>query len=68
MRTLLACRLGDKVFFLYGFEKNERDNINDKEKSAYKLLAKALLAFSNEEISTRLKDQSLIEIPHEQED
>lgn len=67
-RTLIACKVGDKAFFLYGFEKNERDNINNKEKSAYKLLAKAVLAFSDQEIKTRLEDQSLIEVSHEQED
>lgn len=27
-RTLLAFRSGDKTFFLYGFAKNEKDNIS----------------------------------------
>lgn len=68
IRALLACKVDDKAVFLYGFEKNERDNISAKEKSAYKLLTRAVLAFSNEEISERLKDQSLIEVFREQED
>lgn len=33
-RTLLAYRLGDRAFFVYGFAKNERDNIDDKELKA----------------------------------
>ena len=30
-RTLVACKLHDKAFFLYGFAKSERDNITDSE-------------------------------------
>lgn len=30
-RTLLAYRQGDKAFFVYGFTKNERDNIDASE-------------------------------------
>lgn len=29
-RMLLAYRLGDRAFFVYGFAKNERDNIDAK--------------------------------------
>ena len=37
----------DKAFFVYGFAKNERANISDKELKALKLLATQLLGYTN---------------------
>jgi len=34
VRAVLAIRLGEKAFFIYGFSKNERSNINEKELKA----------------------------------
>jgi hypothetical protein len=64
VRTLLAVRHGDKAFFLYGFEKNQRDNITEKEAKAYKLIAKTILAYTDSELNKRLNDESVIEIKH----
>ena len=36
-RTLVAFRQGNKAFFIYGFAKNERANIGDKELRALKM-------------------------------
>ncbi|MBI4357057.1 MAG: type II toxin-antitoxin system RelE/ParE family toxin [Gammaproteobacteria bacterium] len=62
MRALIAYNIEAKAYFLYGFEKNERDNISEKEKRAYKILAKAVLQFSAGDIKKRLQDGSLVEI------
>ena len=42
-RVLVGTNLGDRWFFLFGFEKNERDNIDDRELAALQKLAGALL-------------------------
>ncbi|ARN74696.1 type II toxin-antitoxin system RelE/ParE family toxin [Oceanicoccus sagamiensis] len=65
VRTLLALRVNDRAFFLYGFEKNERDNISSKEKLAYKILSKSIVAFTEQEIEQRLLEGSLLEVEYE---
>ena len=49
-------------FFVYGFAKNERANINDLELKALKLLAKELLNYSAASLSKAMKAGELIEI------
>ena len=39
VRTLLALRVGDRAFFVFGFAKNERSNVSDKELETLKRLA-----------------------------
>lgn len=38
LRTLLALRMGERAFFVFGFAKNERANVSDKGLVALKLL------------------------------
>jgi len=38
LRTLLAFRVGERAFFVFGFAKNERANVSDKALVALKLL------------------------------
>jgi len=45
-RTLLATNLNDRWFFVFGFEKNERENILENELLTLKMLAKDLLGMS----------------------
>jgi hypothetical protein len=42
-RTLLAFKVGDKAFFLFGLAKNQQDNISSKELKALKGMAKHVL-------------------------
>lgn len=44
-RTLVAFKRGDKAFFIYGFARNDRANISNKELHPLRLLAKDLLSF-----------------------
>ena len=62
IRTLVAFRQGDKAFFVYGFAKNQRGNINDKELRALKLLAKELLNYPAASLARAMKAGELIEI------
>jgi hypothetical protein len=42
-RTIVATNRGDRWFFVYGFAKNERANIDDEEEAALKTLGETLL-------------------------
>jgi hypothetical protein len=64
-RSLLAYRLGDCAFFVYGFAKNERDNIDDRELKALTLLASALLGWTPEQTGHALREGALIEVIHD---
>lgn len=64
-RTLVATKLGQRWFFLFGFEKNERANISTEEKEALQALAQDLLACADDELDRQLADGSLEEICHE---
>lgn len=61
-RTLLAYRSDDKAFFIYGFAKNVRANITDKEFKALKLYAACLLVYSKAELTKAVHGGALIEV------
>ena len=61
-RTLLAIQHGEHAFFLYGFAKNVKANINEKEKGVYKKLAAALLDMKPDMLNKMLKTSTLIEV------
>ncbi len=62
VRTLVAFKQKNKAFFVYGFAKNERANISQKELKALKLLAEELLGSSNADLVKALKADELIEV------
>jgi hypothetical protein len=64
-RTLLATNKGNLWFFVFGFEKNERDNISLKELVALKTLAADLLKLSSKELDSLVASEALEEICHE---
>jgi len=61
-RTLVATNKGNRWFFAYGFEKNDRANISDDELEALKDLAEQLVARTGNQLAEALKDGSLMEI------
>ena len=61
-RTQVVYRQADKAFFVYGFAKNERSNISDKELKALKLLATELLGYSKQALAKAIKAGELIEV------
>lgn len=63
-RTLIATNKGDRWFFVYGFEKNERANIDDEELEALRELAADLLAHSAHQLDESVADETLQEICH----
>jgi hypothetical protein len=55
-RVILGSNLGDRWFFLFGFEKNDRSTIDACEPAALQKIAAALLA-----LATAVLDHSVIE-------
>jgi hypothetical protein len=54
-----------RTFFVYGFPKSDRDNINQKDLKKFKEDAKEDLGFTDAEIKTWLDRGTLIEITEE---
>ena len=64
-RTLLATNRGDRWFFVFGFEKNERDNISNKELDALRALAEDLLRLTARQMIEAIRQGSLVEVQDE---
>ena len=64
-RTIIATNQGDRWFFVFGFAKNERSNITNRELSALKLLANDLMERTCEELDGLVGRQALWEICHD---
>ena len=65
VRTLVATNLGKKWFFVFGFEKNERENILENELTTLKMLAKDLLGMSAAQIKVAIEEGFLVEVENE---
>lgn len=61
-RTLIAYKNDERAFFIFGFSKNERANIDSNELRALKLMAKTLLGKSNAKLKKDLNAKILIEV------
>jgi hypothetical protein len=61
-RTIIAYRSQARCFFMYGFAKSERDNINDREFAVLKKTAQVLMAMTDGEVEASLAANELTEI------
>lgn len=61
-RTILAYQEGEKIFFLYGFPKSERDNIDEKELRTLKLVGGSFLDSSEDDLETLIEKDELHEV------
>ncbi|MHB8909236.1 MAG: type II toxin-antitoxin system RelE/ParE family toxin [Syntrophales bacterium] len=64
-RTLLATNRDDRWFFIFGFEKNERENISESDLAILKKLAKDLLGLTAVQTDVAIGEGSLVEVDHE---
>ena len=64
-RTLLAYRSGGVAVFLYGFAKNERENIEDGELAVLKEIADGWLAAEAADWNRQVRDGLATEIDYE---
>jgi hypothetical protein len=61
-RTIIATRFAGVLFFLYGFEKNDRNNISAKELELFQRLARGFMDMTDAQIATALVKQVLTEV------
>ena len=61
-RTIIAYKSGNSAFFIYGFAKNERDNVDAKDVKYLKSTAAELLSSLEREIEVLKNDNELMEI------
>ena len=61
-RTVIAYRKGARAFFLLGFAKSARANIDDDELAALKRRAAGLLAAADQALDEMIADEDLTEV------
>jgi hypothetical protein len=66
-RTVIATNKNNRWFYMFGFQKNVRSNINTEEKEALQLLADDLLSMSIIALESACQNAELQEICHENE-
>jgi hypothetical protein len=65
-RILVATKLADRWFLLFGFGKNEQANIDDRELAALQKLASALLSMTPAQLEHAVTKRELVEIADEE--
>lgn len=63
-RTLVATNKGSRWFFVFGFEKNNRASLDDKELEALQGIASDLLKLTPSQLDKAVVDSTLEEICH----
>jgi len=63
-RVILASNLGDRWVFMFGFAKNERDNVDDDELRLLRKLAAAWLEMDEGMVKEALASGDLVEVNH----
>lgn len=61
-RTIVATKMANRWFFLYGFGKNERANIDKDELKMLQELAKDLLGFDDKQLAIALMAGEIVEV------
>lgn len=65
---IVAYRAAGRAVFLYGFAKNDRDNIDDDELESLRVTGANWLAASAEMVRQALEDGDLKEIEHDDDE
>jgi hypothetical protein len=61
-RTIILYRKGQRAFFVYGFAKSERDNIDDDEREQFKRAAKHVLGLSEQHLAALIRKGQFLEV------
>lgn len=64
-RTIVASKVGSIWFFMFGFSKNDKDNINLKEQEALITYSQQLFRCNSEELEKLVIKQIIFEVNHE---
>lgn len=61
-RSIILYRQGDRAFFVYGYAKNELDNISKAEERDFKKLSKIMFALTDKQIDALLASKKIEEV------
>ena len=61
-RSIILFRRGEKAFFVYGFSKSQRANIDDDEEQQFKEAAKHVLALREKQLAELVKRGDFTEV------
>ena len=61
-RTIVLYRRGAKAFFVYGFAKSDRDNINAKELKAFRRLGDTMMNLNEAALGAAIQNGTIKEI------
>ena len=61
-RSIILFRSGDKAFFVYGFAKSKRDNINQEELAGFKALADEMFDYDEATLTRSLNSGAIVEV------
>lgn len=64
-RTIVATKRRGRWFFLYGFEKNERANVDPSELKVLQEVAKVLLDFDDRQLAAALAAGEIVEVKND---
>ncbi len=64
-RSIILFRRGDRAFFVYGFPKSRRENIDESDVKEYKEAAKEVFAFSGDLLTELVKTRAYKEVRYD---
>ena len=67
-RTLVFFRHGERAIFAFGFAKSDKANLNAAELKVYKKAAKIVLALTQAQIDTEVREGRLFEVNEDAQD
>lgn len=67
-RTIVAYKTRKRAYFLHGFSKNERENVDPNELAALRKLAKVFLGYSSKQLTRALEAGAIVKVQCDEQD
>jgi hypothetical protein len=65
IRSIIAYQASKKAFFIFGYAKNEKEEMTNEEKKIARTFAKEVLSYSIEQLNKLVKDGIFIEVNYD---
>ncbi len=66
-RTIIIFRQGERAFFVYGYAKSKRSNIEQDEVEVFRKAARELLLLSESQLAQLIENEALMEVTGDNE-
>jgi len=67
-RCIILFRYKERAFFVYGFPKNERDNISQEDEQGFKELSEQMFDLSKDDLDQLLASGALVEVAYNEQE